>query len=78
MAKDVAAKGIREIEGCVLIDTSLLPDGPRETGSGVVISSIVVNDNLVDLTAKPGAKPGDPVSLTVSPPRHPTRSSSII
>jgi dihydroorotase/N-acyl-D-amino-acid deacylase len=67
MAKDVAAKGIREIEGRVLIDTSLLPDGPRETGSGVVISSIVVNDNLIDLTAKSGAKPGDPVILAVSP-----------
>ena len=31
LAKEVAAKGIRRIEGRVLIDTSLLTDGARET-----------------------------------------------
>src|SRR5260370_5235371 len=30
LAKDVAAKGIHKIEGRVLIDTTLFPDGPRE------------------------------------------------
>src|SRR5438552_2364276 len=30
LAKDVAAKGIRKIEGRVLIDETLFPDGPRE------------------------------------------------
>lgn len=67
MAKQVAAKGIRVVEGRVLVDTSLMPDGPRETGSGAVVSSIVVNDNLIDLVAKPGVKPGDPVVFSPSP-----------
>ncbi len=67
LAKAVAAKGIHKIEGRVLVDASLFPDGSKEGGTGVVISSIVVNDNVIDLVATPGAKLGDPVSLDVSP-----------
>jgi D-alanyl-D-alanine carboxypeptidase/D-alanyl-D-alanine-endopeptidase (penicillin-binding protein 4) len=63
----MAAKGVRSIKGNVYIDTSLMPDGGREGGTRVVMSSIIVNDNLVDFTRKPGAKVGDPVTLTVSP-----------
>jgi N-acyl-D-amino-acid deacylase len=67
LAKDVAAKGIRKIEGRVLIDTSFFPDGPREGGTNVVMSSIMVNDNVIDLVLSPGAKAGDPVDLKSSP-----------
>ncbi|HXC88062.1 MAG TPA: D-alanyl-D-alanine carboxypeptidase/D-alanyl-D-alanine-endopeptidase [Candidatus Cybelea sp.] len=67
LAKAVAAKGIHKIEGRVLVDASLFPDGGREGGTGVVVSSMVVNDNVIDLVATPGAKAGDPVTLDVSP-----------
>jgi len=67
LAKDVAAKGIRKIEGRVVIDASLFPDGPREGGTNVVISSIMINDNVIDLIGTPGAKAGDPVALRSSP-----------
>jgi D-alanyl-D-alanine carboxypeptidase/D-alanyl-D-alanine-endopeptidase (penicillin-binding protein 4) len=67
LAKDVAAKGIRIIEGRVLVDTTLFPDGPREGGTNVVMSSIMVNDNVIDLVAKPGAKAGDLTALESSP-----------
>src|SRR6267154_1288972 len=67
LAKDVAAKGIHKIEGRVLIDTTLFPDGPREGGTNVVMSSIMVNDNLIDLIGSPGAKEGDPIVLKFSP-----------
>jgi N-acyl-D-amino-acid deacylase len=67
LAKDVAAKGIRKIEGHVLIDTTLFPDGPREGGTEVVMSSIMINDNVIDLVAKPGAKSGDLVAFESSP-----------
>jgi PBP4 family serine-type D-alanyl-D-alanine carboxypeptidase len=67
IAKDVAAKGLRKIEGRVLIDASLFPDGPREGGTEVVMSSIIVNDNVIDLVATPGAKVGDPATLVTSP-----------
>jgi N-acyl-D-amino-acid deacylase len=67
LAKDVAAKGIHKIEGRVLIDASLFPDGPREGGTNVVMSSIMINDNVIDLLATPGAKESDPIALTISP-----------
>src|SRR6266404_1336011 len=67
LAKDAAAKGIRKIEGRVLIDATLFPDGPREGGTEVVMSSIMINDNVIDLVAKPGAKVGDSIGLDSSP-----------
>ena len=67
IAKQIAAKGVRKIEGNVYIDTSLMPDGPHEGGTDTVLSSIIVNDNVVDLTGKAGGKLGDPVAVTVSP-----------
>ncbi|MGA9565149.1 MAG: D-alanyl-D-alanine carboxypeptidase/D-alanyl-D-alanine-endopeptidase [Candidatus Korobacteraceae bacterium] len=67
MAKQIAAKGVRQIEGNVYIDTSLMPDGPHEGGTDTVLSSIIVNDNVVDFTGQPGAKVGDPAAMTVSP-----------
>jgi len=66
-AAQVAAKGIRKVEGNVYVDASLMPDGEHEGGTGVTMSSIIVNDNVIDLTAKPGAKAGDPAELIVSP-----------
>ena len=67
LAKNVAAKGIRKIEGRVLIDTTMFPDGPREGGTSVVMSSIIVNDNVIDLVATPGVKADDPATLVTSP-----------
>ena len=67
LAKGIAVKGIHKIQGRVLIDASLFPDGPREGGTNVVMSSIMINDNVIDLLASPGAKERDPVSLKTSP-----------
>src|SRR6266852_523356 len=63
----IKAKGVRKIEGHVYVDTGLMADSEREGGTGVVMSSIMVNDNIVDLVGKPGSKPGDTVQLSVSP-----------
>jgi len=67
LTKAVYAKGVRKIDGRVLVDATLVPDGPREGGTGVVMSSIMVNDNVIDVTAKPGAKVGAPVFLQTNP-----------
>ncbi len=67
LAKDVAIKGIHKIDGRVLIDATLFPDGPREGGTNVVMSSIMINDNVIDLIATPGAKAGDSVTIHYSP-----------
>jgi D-alanyl-D-alanine carboxypeptidase/D-alanyl-D-alanine-endopeptidase (penicillin-binding protein 4) len=67
LAAQVAKGGIKEIDGRVVIDASLFPDQGGEAGTGAIVSPIVVNDNLVDVTVTPGAKAGDPVTIAVSP-----------
>jgi D-alanyl-D-alanine carboxypeptidase/D-alanyl-D-alanine-endopeptidase (penicillin-binding protein 4) len=67
LASQVAAKGIRRVSGRVLVDVSLFKEGERELGTGVVISPIVVNDNLVDLTIGAGPQGGAPTTVQVSP-----------
>ena len=67
LAKAIHNKGVRKIDGRILVDASLVPDGPREGGTGVVMSSIMVNDNVIDLVGKPAAKTGDPVILEANP-----------
>ena len=67
LARQVRQSGITRVRGSVIVDASLFPEGERELGTGVVISPIVVNDNLVDVTIKPGAEAGQPASLAVSP-----------
>ncbi len=66
-AKQIAAKGIRKIEGSVFVDASLMPDGLPEGGTNVVMSSIIVNDNVIDFVGTPGPKVSDQAALTVSP-----------
>jgi len=67
LAKQVAAKGIKRINGRVLVDVSLFSEGTREAGSGVVISPVSVNDNIIDVIVEPGKSPGSPTSLQSSP-----------
>jgi PBP4 family serine-type D-alanyl-D-alanine carboxypeptidase len=67
LAAQVAKSGITEIDGRVVVDTSLFADQGSEAGTGATVSPIVVNDNLVDVTVTPGTKAGDPVSIAVSP-----------
>ncbi|MGO9269345.1 MAG: D-alanyl-D-alanine carboxypeptidase/D-alanyl-D-alanine-endopeptidase [Terriglobia bacterium] len=67
LARQVFSHGVRRIEGRVLVDASLFPEGEAELGTGAVISPIVVNDNVVDVTASPAATVGDPVRLQISP-----------
>ena len=67
LAGKISAKGIRKIDGRLLIDTSLFPDGGREGGTDVVMSSIMVNDNVIDLVITPGVKSGDATIVDYSP-----------
>src|SRR5437016_7076201 len=67
LAQQVVAKGIKRVKGKVLVDASLFPEGVRELGTGVVISPIVVNDNVMDVVASPGPLEGSPVQLKIAP-----------
>jgi N-acyl-D-amino-acid deacylase len=67
LAQQITDKGIKRVKGHVLVDTSLFSEGDRELGTNVVISPIVVNDNVIDVIAGPGDKEGAPVNLQISP-----------
>lgn len=67
LARQVAAKGIRGLSGQVLVDASLFPEGARELGTRVVLSPMVVNDNVIDLVVTPGRRAGEPANVTVFP-----------
>jgi D-alanyl-D-alanine carboxypeptidase/D-alanyl-D-alanine-endopeptidase (penicillin-binding protein 4) len=66
-AQQIAARGITHVTGRVIVDDALYPSGFAELGTGAIVSPIMVNDNIVDVTVSPGAKAGDPTSFTVSP-----------
>jgi D-alanyl-D-alanine carboxypeptidase/D-alanyl-D-alanine-endopeptidase (penicillin-binding protein 4) len=67
LAAQVVKAGVKRVDGRVLIDATLFPDQGPEGGTGVILSPIVVNDNVVDVTVAPGARPGDPATIAVSP-----------
>ncbi len=66
LAVKVLAAGVKHIEGRVSVDVSLFAEGQRELGTRSVISPVVVNDNLVDVTVTP-AREGESPILTISP-----------
>jgi D-alanyl-D-alanine carboxypeptidase/D-alanyl-D-alanine-endopeptidase (penicillin-binding protein 4) len=66
LAAQIAAAGIKRITGRLRVDASLFPEGARELGTGVTMSPIVVNDNVVDLFIRPGVA-GGAAELKTSP-----------
>ena len=67
IARQVAACGIKKINGHAVIDIGLFNEGQREPGTGTSLSPIVVNDNLVDVTIGPGKNIALPATLEISP-----------
>ncbi len=67
LAAQVAKAGIKQIDGRVVVNSSLFADAGPEGGTAAVVSPVVVNDNLVDVTLSPGTNAGDAVSMSVSP-----------
>jgi D-alanyl-D-alanine carboxypeptidase/D-alanyl-D-alanine-endopeptidase (penicillin-binding protein 4) len=67
LAKQVAAAGIRRIEGEVLIDDRLFP-AARSNGTGADwLSPMVINDNVVDIVVSPAARPGQWARVRLRP-----------
>jgi D-alanyl-D-alanine carboxypeptidase/D-alanyl-D-alanine-endopeptidase (penicillin-binding protein 4) len=68
LAREVQAIGIKQVAGDVVIDDRLFPRTPS-TGSGPRrVSPIMVNDNLIDVLATPGAHAGEPGRIELVPP----------
>ncbi len=65
LARDVAAAGVREVRGDIIVDDGLF----KETYDPFVgdFSAICVNDNVVDITVAPGSRIGDPVRVSYQP-----------
>jgi D-alanyl-D-alanine carboxypeptidase/D-alanyl-D-alanine-endopeptidase (penicillin-binding protein 4) len=67
LAKQVKAAGIDEVTGDVLIDERLW-ERARGSGSGPdVVTPIMVNDNIVDVTVRPAEKEGEPAKVELRP-----------
>ena len=67
LAREVRPAGIREITGDVIVDDRLFAPAVA-TGSGPSrVSPIVINDNVIDVLARPAGKAGEPASVTIQP-----------
>lgn len=69
IAGQIAAHGIRRVDGGVLVDTSLFVETPVNIGTGdtVPISPMMINDNIVDVRVTPGSSAGSPAAVDQSP-----------
>ena len=66
LAKQAASK-VRTLNGRVLVDVSMFPEGQAEGGSGVIMSPMMVNDNIIDITITPARTAGAPMTFVASP-----------
>jgi PBP4 family serine-type D-alanyl-D-alanine carboxypeptidase len=71
LARQVAAQGITQVGGQVLVDTSLFQQGQESIGISaaglVTVSAIMINDNIIDVTVTPGDEAGAPGVVHISP-----------
>ncbi len=67
LAQQVASRGIRAVTGQVIVDASLFREGTRELGTRIVMSPLVVNDNVIDIVVTPAARSGEAALVAVSP-----------
>lgn len=67
LADEVLTAGIKAVTGDIIVDDRLF-ESAHSTGSGPTsVSPITVNDNVVDVVATPGAKPGEPATVKLVP-----------
>jgi D-alanyl-D-alanine carboxypeptidase/D-alanyl-D-alanine-endopeptidase (penicillin-binding protein 4) len=70
LARQVARRGIRRVEGRVVVDASLLRQGREnipQNNIEIPVSPMMVNDNVVDVVVTPGGHAGAPAGLRVWP-----------
>lgn len=67
LAREVKAAGIAAITGEVIVDDRRFPETPVDGGLPSKVSSIAVNDNLVDALITPATEPGMPAEISLVP-----------
>ena len=79
LADQIAAHGVRRIEGNIVGDDSWYAWEPYPPGwsiddpeydYGAPVSALTINDNTITLTVRPGFREGEPAALTLNPPRE--------
>ena len=77
LADQVAARGVKRIDGNIVGDDSWYIWEPYGAGWGIddpqydygaPVSALTINDNTLTISIRPGAREGDPASIAVSPP----------
>jgi D-alanyl-D-alanine carboxypeptidase/D-alanyl-D-alanine-endopeptidase (penicillin-binding protein 4) len=77
LADRIVAAGVKRVKGDLVGDESYFNGAPLGSGwewedltwsYGAQVSALSVNDNAIDLSAKPGEKVGAPVVITTGPP----------
>lgn len=75
-AGQIAAAGVRRVEGDLVGDESYFSGAPFASGweaddlqwyYGAEISALSINDNALDLFVRPGVRAGDPCTVTTGP-----------
>lgn len=77
LADRIVAAGVKRVKGDLVGDESYFDGDSFGSGwtwqdlqwsYGAPVSALTVNDNAIDLTVRPGSKPGAAVSITSGPP----------
>ena len=66
LARQVAASGIKQIRGDVLIDDRLFEHAEGSGSGPSIVTPILINDNVIDFTFEP-TEPGQPAKVTWRP-----------
>jgi D-alanyl-D-alanine carboxypeptidase/D-alanyl-D-alanine-endopeptidase (penicillin-binding protein 4) len=78
LARQVAARGIRRVDGDVLVDDRLFARAPGSGNGPEWLTPIVVNDNLVDVVIAPGDQVGRPARVRLRPETELVRAESSV
>jgi D-alanyl-D-alanine carboxypeptidase/D-alanyl-D-alanine-endopeptidase (penicillin-binding protein 4) len=69
LAQQVARRGIRRVEGRVVVDASLFRQDVADTATGgikIPVSPMMINDNIIDVVVSPAGQTGAPGGLRIA------------
>jgi len=67
LASGVLMKGVARVHGRVIVDASIFPSDQLEPATHTTISPVMLNDNVIDVTAISGELPGEAATINLSP-----------
>lgn len=67
LARQVKESGVKDVKGDVLIDTRMFETAAGSGSGPGIVTPILVNDNIIDVIVRPGAKAGDQAPYELRP-----------